>query len=189
MDKYKTDESQLLKLKDGDKKLLQQLYNEWREPFLLFIIRRFQCSMESAEEIYPETMSRFYFNIVDGKLSTPLESSLKTYAFGIGKNLFYKRFFNKYTEQTVLDNEFPDAGQKAEVLELYEYEDQKQLVKQLLNAIGEKCRTLLELFYIKGFSSEAIRVEMDIPTDGAVRKRRFDCLKKLRNLMGIEAKS
>jgi RNA polymerase sigma factor (sigma-70 family) len=184
MSKYTEEEKLLQQLQSGDKAVLKELYQQWEPEFLRFIIRRFQCDMEDAREVYPETMSRFYFNCIDGKLTAPLSSSLKTYVFGIGKNLFHKRFLDKYREKTQLDEEFPDAGQKAEVLDLYEYQEQKKLVQQLLERIGDPCKKLLELIYIHDYVNEAVAEEMNIPSEGAVRKRKFDCLKKMRNLIG-----
>jgi RNA polymerase sigma factor (sigma-70 family) len=184
MGTYTEDEQLLQQLHRGDQKALKDCYHQWEGEFLRFIARRFGCELQDAREVYPETMSRFYFNCVDGKLKAPLQSSLKTYAFGIGKNLFHKRFLDTYREKTQLDDEFPDAGQKAEVLDLYEYREQKKLVHRLLDLIGEPCKKLLELIYIYDYANDAVARELDIPTEGAVRKRKFDCLKKMKKLMG-----
>ena len=73
-----------------------------------------------------------------------------------GKNLYHKRHFNKFQKNEQQTDQFPIEGQTAWMDIKHENEAKRYLVKKLLGTIDEKCRELLEMYYIKGFSSEAI---------------------------------
>jgi DNA-directed RNA polymerase specialized sigma24 family protein len=56
-------------------------------------------------------------------------------------------------------------------------------VQKLLDRIGEPCKELLLLSFVREFADDAIMNELDIPSTVAVRQRRFRCLEKLRELV------
>ena len=57
------------------------------------------------------------------------------------------------------------------------------LARALLDRIGEPCRSLLEMVYIKEFVMEAVAENLGLPSEGAARKRKFDCLQKMKELL------
>ena len=183
MGQYAQDEMLLPQIERGDRQVLKDLYTRYREPFKLFLIRLYHCYEEDALEVYPEAFSKFFFNVRDHKLTTPLRSSLKTYLFSIGKHIFYKRFFGKYQKQTELSDSFDDIREEAAVLDFYDATGKAALVQKLLNQLDEPCRELLTLIFLKEYTSEAVAEEMQIPSTGAVRKRKCLCLGKLRALL------
>jgi DNA-directed RNA polymerase specialized sigma24 family protein len=71
----------------------------------------------------------------------------------------------------------------ANILSDYEDTHQKELVRHLLNDIGDPCKTLLELMFIKGYSAEAVVREMNYSDERVVRKRKSLCLKKMREMV------
>ncbi|MCB0572745.1 MAG: sigma-70 family RNA polymerase sigma factor, partial [Phaeodactylibacter sp.] len=58
-----------------------------------------------------------------------------------------------------------------------------ELVRRLLDKIGEPCKRLLELIFVHGYVMDAVAEELELPSAGAARKRKFDCLKKMRDLI------
>ncbi|MEO1434632.1 MAG: sigma-70 family RNA polymerase sigma factor, partial [Bacteroidota bacterium] len=125
-------------------------------------------------------------NIRDGKLELPLKSTLKTYLLGIGKHYFHKRYFNKYGQVT--DIGLPEHMQwslssRPEIVDYFNDEWKARLVADLLNQLGEPCKELLTLSFLKGYSSEALAKSMNIPSEGAARRRKSYCLDKLRSLV------
>jgi RNA polymerase sigma factor (sigma-70 family) len=64
-----------------------------------------------------------------------------------------------------------------------EKKHQKELVRKLLSLLDERCRQILTLIFIKGYATEAVASELDLPSEGAVRKGQYDCLKKMRKMM------
>lgn len=180
MSKYKTDEHRLESLIQGKERAWQTIYDDIREPFRLFFLKNSNLDPEQAIELYQEAMVVFHKNVTRGKLVAPLQSALKTYLIGIGKMLYLKKSGKKIDAWI---DEIPDQAIMPVVEDQAERKDQKELVRRLLDRIGEPCKQLLTLVYIKGYVMEAVADEMNFPSQGAVRKRKFDCLKKMREMI------
>jgi RNA polymerase sigma factor (sigma-70 family) len=182
----KKDNNVLEAIKRGDQKVLERLYDEIRQPFIVWAVQFYQCESEDAIEIYQKAYTILYMNVRNEKL-TQLTSSVKTYLFSIGKNLFREKFRNKHNRLVNLDDVSNTNAIKVEVDTdvLNEYEDthQKEIVRYLLDQIGDPCKTLLNLMFIKGYSPDAVVREMGYSDERVVRKRKSLCLKKLRGMV------
>ena len=86
----KNDNQILESIKRGEPKVLEKLYDDIRQPFLVWASQLYQCESEDAVEIYQKAYTILYMNVRNGKL-TSLTSSVKTYLFSIGKNLFREK--------------------------------------------------------------------------------------------------
>ena len=182
----KNDNQILESIKRGEPKVLEKLYDDIRQPFLVWASQLYQCETEDAVEIYQKAYTILYMNVRNGKL-TSLTSSVKTYLFSIGKNLFREKFRNKHKRLVNIDDVSNTTSFNAEVdahvLDAYESTHQKELVRKLLAEIGDPCSTLLELMFIKGYSAEAVVREMNYSDERVVRKRKSLCLKKMREMV------
>lgn len=180
MSKYQTDENRLVLLSQGKETEWQAIYDDLREPFRLFFLKHARLDSDQVIELYQEVMIIFHRKVLRQKLTAPLQSTLKTYLIGIGKMLYLKKSGQKIDSWI---DEIPDQAVMPVVEEKADQSEQAALVRRLLNQIGEPCRQLLTLVYIKGYVMEAIAEEMDFPSEGAVRKLKFDCLKKMRAMI------
>ena len=182
----KNDNQILESIKRGEPKVLEKLYDDIRQPFLVWASQLYQSETEDAVEIYQKAYTILYMNVRNGKL-TSLTSSVKTYLFSIGKNLFREKFRNKHNRLVNIDDVSNTTSFNAEVdahvLDAYESTHQKELVRKLLAEIGDPCSTLLELMFIKGYSAEAVVREMNYSDERVVRKRKSLCLKKMREMV------
>jgi len=169
-------------LLEADDKTIKAVYDQMEDAFHGFIVKYFQCDRAKSLEIYPQCFARLYYNIKDGKLTPPLRSSLNTYLCAIGKRLFIKNNFGNYQKKIELQDTPPDLQQADSLIDHYEYEAQKKLVSTLLSRIGEKCRALLEMIYINELDTAVICERLSLTSSGTLRKRKFDCLKKMRSL-------
>lgn len=179
MGEYQNDEQRLSRLATGDNREWKIWYDDMRSPFRAFFMRHSALGPEDVTALYHETMVVFHRNVTTGKLTPPLQSSLRTYLFGIGK-LVYKK---SHAAAVNWDDDIPDMPVLPEVEDRAEREAQAALVRRLLDRIGEPCREILTLVYIKGYAMESVATEMGIASEGAARKRKFDCLQKLRDWM------
>jgi len=188
----KKDNQILEAIKRGDPKVLEKLYDENRQPFLVWASQSYQCESEDAVEIYQKAYTILYLNVRNEKL-TSLTSTIKTYLFSIGKNLFREKFRDKHNRLINLDDvsntSIIDNHLDANVIDNYQDEHQKELVRHLLNEIGNPCKKLLELMFIQGYSAEAVVHEMGYSDERVVRKRKSLCLKKLREMVAAKKDS
>lgn len=182
----KNDNQLLEAIKKGDQRVLEQLYDQNRQPFLVWASQYYQCDNEDAVEIYQKAYTILYLNVRNEKL-TQLTSSVKTYLFSIGKNLFREKFRDKHNKvvniDDVVNSDAINGLLDSNIMDEYNDTHQKQAVRQLLNEIGEPCKKLLELMFIDGYSAEAVVTEMGYSDERVVRKRKSLCLKKMREMV------
>ena len=93
-----TDRELLQLIKDNDPQGLSSLYKTFRTEFIHWIIKFCRCSREDSQEYYQAAIMIVYDNVHAGKLSQ-LNSSLKTYLFGIGKNLAWNSYRQELRKQ------------------------------------------------------------------------------------------
>jgi len=181
MSNYSEDEELMKSLQAGDRMVVKEIYDQYRHGFTSFVQKAFQCDGQKAGDVYPESFSILYFNIKLGKLRSPLKSTLKTYLYAIGKHIYHKRNFDKYQSLKVPVEELQAVSLDL-VTESLEKKERAIKMKALLNTIGEPCQKLLELFYYRSYSFEAITKELK-ENEGRLRKRKYDCLRKLHALI------
>lgn len=180
---YKRDEIILASLKAGEQTVMNDVYTENCDAFCKYIMVTFKCSYQRAMDIYPESFSIMYFNIQRGRLAVPLRSTLKTYLCSVGRHLYYRRYLDRYSTGKADEVDQDQTMQVGATVDgaLMMKERAGQL-KSLLRQLGDPCKSLLEQVYYKDVSFVALSERYDT-VEGTLRKRKFDCLKKLRALI------
>ncbi len=180
MSKYHADEQQLQKLQTGNEQEWKAFYEDIRQPFRLFFLKKTQLDVPAVTELLHEAMVIFHRKVTSGSLQAPLSSKLSTFLIGIGKILARKKALNQKYDW---EDDIPEEAVQPEIDQQQEREANARLVDQLLAKIGSPCNEILELFFIKGFAVDAVMETMGLPSEGATRKKKFDCLKKMRSLL------
>ncbi len=179
MGEFAKDDARLVLLATGRDEYWQSLYQEMRSPFRLYFLKHTELDSEQVLGLYQDAMVVVHRKATQGDLVPPLRSSIKTYLFGVGKML-YRKQINSTRQWT---DEIPEVGVPPVIEDRAEQREKAAMVRGLLSRIDEGCRELLTLVYIRGFSMEAVADELAISNAGAARKRKFDCLKKMRRLL------
>lgn len=179
MGSYQQDENRLRQLQKGKDADWKAWHTEVKEPFRLFFLQHGRMDGEEAKALFHEAMVVFHRKVTAGSLQTPLKSTLKTYLIGIGKMLCRRK--GKPVEAAV--SEIPEMGEEPDVLAVIHVREQADLVRNLLNRVGDSCRKLLEMIYFDDASMKEVADALELATEGTARKRKFDCLKKLRSML------
>lgn len=160
---------------------LKEIYQAYRNEFLLWAVRNHSCTMEEAKDVFQQSIIIFYENIMSGKISH-LTSQLKTYLFGIGKNKLLElsreksRIKGQYNDVVYLNQEiFFEEMNEA-------YEEQLQFVECCMVKLGNPCRNLLELYYYKKKSMVTIAEIMGYKNSDTVKNLKYKCLQRLKHL-------
>ena len=187
-DSINSSEEELLKnIRSGDRVILRKVYNQYRPAFGTWVSKYYGCDQDMAAEIYQRAFITLYYNVKDGKL-TDLTSSIKTYLFAIGRNLMRDHYKLTTRRKEIMEVVVDKGAIDNQVLERYEQSDMKETVKDLLQQIGEPCKTVLDLFYLRGYALEAIASEMNYKSEQIAAKRKFICLKQMRQMLSTAQK-
>lgn len=166
-------------IRNGDTSYLSTIYRDYRQPFTQWIKTEFQCSDDDAIEFFQTSVVILYDNIASGKL-TELNSNLKTYLFGIGKNKAHEWLRHRQKQGSSVDDlliqyiheDAPDTDEA-------EFADNLRKVETGMNALGEPCRTLLQLFYYYKASMREICEKLEYKNEDTAKNQKYKCLKRL----------
>jgi len=159
---------------------LATVYENYRDEFLLWITREFKCSMDDSKDIYQLTIMIFYDNVRTGKLQH-LVSSVKTYLFGVGKNIARerqrkdKRFVpiakEKWLKEYLID-------EPSDALD----DDLFTRAKVALEKLGQPCQRLVELFYFEKKNMTEISELLGYKNPDTAKNQKCKCMARLRKL-------
>ena len=172
----------LERIRSGDEKAMERIYNEHRNEFIGWSVENHSISEQDALDHYQDTITIFFEKVMNGTLRE-IESSVKTYLFGIGKNRILQQF---QRENTRLRHE-------EEVSEHYRFLAEKELneiyvsagetTADMFSMLGEKCKEILKLFYFDKKSMTEIANLMEFKNEGVARTSKKRCLEKIRQQM------
>jgi RNA polymerase sigma factor (sigma-70 family) len=172
------------KIKSGGQTELGLVYEEYREEFIRWAIKEYNCSMDDSQDIYQLTILIFYDNIRQGKLEH-LVSSVKTYLFGIGKNVVRenmrkeKRYVPISKEKWLKENLIDEPSDPID-------ESAFDRAKNALAKLGQPCQRLVELFYYEKKSIPEITLEMNYKNPETAKNQKCKCMARLRKLFEQE---
>ena len=178
---YSEDQQLLEKIKDGDDKGILELYRLYRDGFIHWAQQNHKIDEEGAADVFQDAMVSLHNNVVKGKLFE-LTSSLKTYLYAIGKNIIRKKF-SKMSVSFGQDEDDIANTLTTEIIDDIALNERQQLVSSLLNHIGEPCRTILRLFYFKGFSMDAIAQRMEYKNENVAKTQKLRCISTLKKMI------
>ena len=169
----------ILELKNNGDKALEYVYKEYRNPCVSWLQSQFHLEQSEALDIFQESVITCLDNIRLNKV-TDAEASLKSYLYGIArlKALQEVRKSKKRTEGELTYNrtlEERDAGSEDPILDKY------ALLKNLINEMGDPCKTLLDLFYYHRLNLESIKSKMNYATANTVKTKKYKCIKRLQS--------
>lgn len=162
----------------GDKSLIDTLYLEHREEFLRWANKKYGTERDDLVEIYQNAVIQMYENIIYDKI-TELESGLKTYLFGIAKNLIHRSFRikkrdEKHGEQIAEHWIFQKLNTDNEIHKLVDG------VGGLLEELGDPCKSIIEMFYIEDHDMDTISKNLGYKSSDVAKNQKARCMKKLR---------
>ncbi len=173
------------KIRSGGQTELGMVYEEYRKEFLHWITKEYHCSEDDSKDIYQLTILIFYDNIKQGKLEH-LVSSVKTYLFGIGKNIAKenlrkeKRFTPISDEKWLKEYLIDEPSHPTD-------EDVFRRAKTSLEKLGQPCQRLIELFYYEKKSMPEITLSLNYKNPETAKNQKCKCMARLRKIFAQES--
>ncbi|MEM7297554.1 MAG: sigma-70 family RNA polymerase sigma factor [Bacteroidota bacterium] len=179
----KSEKDILERIRHGDKQVMEEVYFRYREEFLKWSQGKYDISENDALDKYQDTVTIFFEKVIQGSIGD-IESSLKTFLFGIGKNRILQQFDKEarrgkhdegLTEHYRFLVEHEDAAES--------HEEAKSLTRELFKELSDGCKTILKLFYYEKKSMSEIANIMGHKSEGVSRTTKKRCLEKIRSQM------
>jgi len=171
----------LNKVASGDEEAFKQLYERINES-LFFFIYRFLKDKEKAEDIHVEVFTEVWKSAKNFKGN----SKVKTWIFGIARNLALNELRKRKKYLTTDDFPYPSDGNPSDS-ELID-KDKKVMIKNGLLKISVKHKEILDLVFFHEMNYQEVSEVLNISIN-TVKTRVFyakDALKKAFKKMGVK---
>jgi RNA polymerase sigma factor (sigma-70 family) len=129
------------------------------------------CAKEDTQDIFQQALLVFCEKCQDPDFT--LTASINTYLFSVSKFLFYAKT-RKDKNPSNLDELDLAASNDAD--ELHEKEERLNLATKAFLQLGERCRTILQLFYLKKKSMKAIAEQLSFKSEKVAKNQKYKCL-------------
>lgn len=168
------------KIRSGDDSPIYDLYQLYRNEFIVWSKSTYKCSEEQAKDAFQEAILDFHQNVITGQL-TELSSTIKTYLFQIGK---FKLLNIQKKEGRLTYHDALHLIENGEVSQFMEDENKAYTQEQISKAIEklpDDCQKVLKLFYFNEFDMESIAREMEYKNADTAKSKKSLCMKNLFN--------
>lgn len=169
------DKSLQERLRENDKTALDYVYTEYKDAFINFALR-YEIDYYTLEDIYQDSVIALYQSFVVKQMQLK-SSSVKTYLFGIGKNIIYNRIKTEIKTLEVSENHLENFDDTF----LNEPTQEQLLLNKHFNTLSESCQEILRLFYYRGLRIEEIVQKTEYKDQNTVKSHKSRCLKGLKN--------
>ncbi len=163
-----------------------QFYVTHRSEFLKWAYKNYHLMPEEAIDIYQDAIVILYENATSGKLDH-LQCSIKTYFFGITKNLISTYLKKKIKEKEKYEK-LPDNIQILEGLAIAErsndwMEYSLEVVGESIKKLSSKGQAILHLFYFEKMSLKEITQVLGYKSEDVVKTTKMRYMKILREII------
>ncbi len=169
-------------LKSGDKKTLEKIYLDHREGFINFS-KKYNVDERDAIDIYQDSILILRENAINGKIDN-LNSNISTYLFAIGKYKIYHNF--RIQSKLEITNDFNLVEENIDFdVNLYgqDITKEQQLLKKYYDQLGDRCKSILNLFYYQGYTLDEIRTILNYSNKKVLKSQKSRCIKQLRDMI------
>jgi RNA polymerase sigma factor (sigma-70 family) len=167
------DEQLVIAIKNGDKQALMQLYRDNMVSVRNYILKN-NGREEDADDVIQDACIAVWEKIQNNQLI--LNAKLSTFVFAVSKNIWLKKL-NKSSRQVELSDIHTEK--LSENADIFNQQD-LSLVSKALEMLGEKCKTILQLFYFEGKDMIEIAEILEYNNADTAKAKKHQCFKNLR---------
>ncbi len=172
--------SLILRLRNGDRSALEDVYKKYRISFIKWITYTHKCNEDEAVDIFQYSILSFYENVLEESFEEMNEAGIKTYLYSIGKN---KLLADSRKNSKISYQEEIDEDELFEALEEDNTEKEVRInkIKKLISELGEPCSEILRLFYFNNLSNDEIAEVMKYKNGNTVKNLKYKCIQRIKN--------
>ncbi|PCJ66859.1 MAG: RNA polymerase [Bacteroidetes bacterium] len=159
-------------IRNGEQKGFTKLYNYY--PVIKKWLVTNGCPKTDTNDVFQQALLVFCEKCQDENFT--LTASIDTYLFSVSKFVFYAKS-RKDKKENPTDFSELEIASSNDVDELLQKEEKLNLAFQALAALSERCRTVLQLFYLKKKSMKAIAEQLKFKSEKVAKNQKYKCLK------------
>ena len=166
-------------IKMNDARALKRLYKANFGKVRKYVLNN-NGDTAAAKDVYQEAFVAMWRNIKNDKFSSEESSSVNGYLYQIAKNKWMDHLRSARYKHTSPINRDLEADQ-SEMIEMEEKNKKIELLMESMGKMGERCQTLLKLFY---FERRSFREIADITglDEASARNAKYRCQNQLKKI-------
>lgn len=161
------------------RKYLRMMETDWK-PYIAQQIKGMTGSEQDIDDVFQESIYELVANLGTGNFKG--KSTLRTYFTNICKYKWMGRLRKDIRREEIRQEIFGSEGIVEAGDDIVSFQDLKEILAQLLNDLGARCKQVLTL-WAEGLSYEEIVLQIDTDNPGTARKRKHDCVERLTALI------
>ncbi len=178
------DEPQVTELRKKNPAALKQLYKA-HYPMVLNLVLTNNGSEQEAKDVYQEAIIHFYERLQQAEFE--LTCQIKTYLYAVSRRLWLKRLAEN-KKQVRIEEEGHFANIDDEMDDFESKEQNFQTMDKALLKLGEPCRTLVEDYYLRNLTMDAITEKFGYTNTDNTKNQKYKCLQRLKRIFFEGAK-
>lgn len=178
LSKTKLSDSELIAaIQNGSKDALLQLYSDNYKSVNKYVTNN-KGNSDDTDDILQDAVIVIWEKIKKNELE--LKAKLSTIIMAISRNLWLKKL-NKLSRHDGIDNLTLIA--KFQTHSNAFIEENKNIVLNMMEQLGENCRQILTYFYFENLEMNKIAELMNYNNSDTVKAKKYQCFKHLQQLM------
>lgn len=151
------------------------LYSQYFHPVKNYVLKN-SGNADEADDLFQDALVIFYVKVRKGEYRKT--SSLKTYLFGIARNLWLKELRRRRTAHKHLNVEDESDFQEELIIQ-----KSQMTIRKVMELINEECKQLLIDFYFEGKTMASLTTKYGLGSEAATKNKKYRCLQKLISLV------
>ncbi len=151
------------------------LYSQYFHPVKNYVLKN-SGNADEADDLFQDALVIFYVKVRKGEYRKT--SSLKTYLFGIARNLWLKELRRRRTAHKHLKVEDESDFQEELIIQ-----KSQMTIRKVMELINEECKQLLIDFYFEGKTMASLTTKYGLGSEAATKNKKYRCLQKLISLV------
>lgn len=173
------DELIVTEIRKKNEVVLRELY-KMHYPMVMHLVCSNNGTEQEAKDIYQEAIIAFYERAQQEHFK--LTCKIKTFLFAICRRLWLKRLSEKKRYHGNIEETETFLQIEEVMLDMDEREKQFSKMSTALNGLGEPCRSIIEDYYLRDLSMEAIRDKFGYTNADNAKNQKYKCLQRLKKL-------
>lgn len=152
--------------------VLKYLYTNYYPNIYRYVLSR-GGTEEHAKDVFQDSVLTLFEVIMNNRLQS--SERIGGYLMRTAKNCWID-LYRKESKMIVNHDEIPEQQENTDYLLTKE---KNQLIEQVLDSIGERCKELIRMVIYQGYSMKEIAEKMQFSSENSAKSQHYKCRQKL----------